>query len=289
MGVVVARSAACANAWGAVLYQCIMWSAPAANEEIVVLRMNNCTDSLDTATASACGDHIEVSYIGHGTCAACDGKRSDLRAFTLPLDTRPVIATGQIIEPPCLPPDLATGGTTGSGGAIGTGGMGGTAAGGTGGTTAKDASADGGQDSPGADDSAAEASGSAGGTCGLPTAASSGMACDGESRPVGDPSGAVVETDCFSGVPNPTASLPTQGLEQVQCVLQQAPVGPAAARPARLGYRGMVVRFQGSTRLIEVYKGAIIVHDGGNVSYQVDTGRALEQYLWCFVGVDVQD
>ena len=194
-----------------------------------------------------------------------------------------------------------TGGVVGSGGAgVGgtaaggtggsvAGGAGGTAAGGTGGAMAEDASADGARDLPGVDDSAAETGGSVGGTCGLPAAAASGMACDGEPRPAGELSGAVVETDCFSGLPNPTATLPTQGLEQVQCVLRQAPVGPAAERPARLGYRGMLVHLEGGKQVIELYQGAIIVREGANLSYQVDNGRALEQYLWCFVGVDLQD
>jgi hypothetical protein len=56
-----------------------------------------------------------------------------------------------------------------------------------------------------------------------------------------------------------------------------------------LGYRGMVVHLEGGTQVIELYQGAIIVRDGANVSYQVDNGRALEQYLWCFVGVDIQN
>ncbi len=129
VGAVVARSAACVNAWGQVPIQCVMWEGPAANEEIVVIKLANCTDSLDSATAFACSDHIEFTYVGHGTCQSCDGKRSDLRAFNLPLDGRPVIATGQIIEPPCLPPPLpdattGTGGVSGTGGTTGAGGAG---------------------------------------------------------------------------------------------------------------------------------------------------------------------
>ena len=149
--------------------------------------------------------------------------------------------------------------------------------------------ADGAQDLPIVDGSTGETSGSLGGTCGLPTAPASGMACDNEPRPTGELSGALVETDCFSGLPNPTAPLPMQGLEQVQCVLREAPVGPAAERPNRLGYRGMVVYSEEGTPVIEVYQGVIIVRDSGNVSYRVDNGRVLEQYLWCYVGVEVQD
>jgi hypothetical protein len=108
VGAVVARSAACVNAWGQVPIQCMMWKGPAANQEIVVIKLANCTDFIDSVAAFACSDHIEFTYLGHGTCQSCDGKRSDLRAFTLPLDGRPVVATGQIIEPPCLPPPLGS-------------------------------------------------------------------------------------------------------------------------------------------------------------------------------------
>jgi len=126
LGVVVARSAACVNAWGEIPFQCATWTGPATGEEIVVLKLANCTDLLDSVEAFACGDHIELSYLGHGTCQSCDGKRSDLRVFSLPLDARPVVANGQIVEPPCLPPDPATGGATGTGGTTGAGGMTGT-------------------------------------------------------------------------------------------------------------------------------------------------------------------
>jgi hypothetical protein len=74
---------------------------------------------VETLTASACSDHIDVSYVTRGTCQLCDEMRSDLRAFILPRDSRPVIAVEAHIEPPCLPsdtPDAATGtdGSTGS-------------------------------------------------------------------------------------------------------------------------------------------------------------------------------
>ena len=104
VGAVVARSTACTNAWGNILLQCAMWNGPAAGEQIVAIEFDNCSDAVDAVVAVACRDRIELSYTSRGTCRSCDGTRSHWRAFTLPLDPRPVIATGRHVEPPCLPP-----------------------------------------------------------------------------------------------------------------------------------------------------------------------------------------
>jgi hypothetical protein len=106
---VVARSTACMQAWGQVQFQCATWNAPAAGQELVVVALDDCNDSVDVTAALACPDRIEISYIDYGTCQPCDGKRSALRAFALPLDPRPVIAQGKHVIPPCLPPDLPVG------------------------------------------------------------------------------------------------------------------------------------------------------------------------------------
>jgi hypothetical protein len=147
VGAVVARNGACLDSWGAIPFQCIMWRAPTASEEIVVLEVADCTDSVEISSAIVCRDRIEIAYVDSGTCQTCDGKRSKLRAFKLPLDARPVVVTGRSIEPPCLPP---AGGTTGTGGTGGTGGatgIGGTTASsgmGSGGATASSTGVDGG-------------------------------------------------------------------------------------------------------------------------------------------------
>ena len=103
---VVARSEECRRAWGDIPTACAMWQPFADDEEIVVLKLANCTDVVETLTASACSDHIDVSYVTRGTCQLCDQMRSDLRALILPRDSRRVIAVETHIEPPCLPSDL---------------------------------------------------------------------------------------------------------------------------------------------------------------------------------------
>ena len=97
VGAVVARNGACIRAWGEVPFQCLIWPAPAATEEIVVLEVADCTDSVEITTALACCNRIEISCADTGTCQTCDGRRSKLRAFVLPLDARPVAATGRVI------------------------------------------------------------------------------------------------------------------------------------------------------------------------------------------------
>jgi hypothetical protein len=140
VGAVVARSAACVNAWGNIPLQCVTWPSLAAGEEMVVLELASCTNSIGTVAAAACGDHIEVSYVELASCQPCDGRRSIWRAFTLPLDARPVIATGQLFVSPCPDAATGTGGAGGAGGARGTGGVtmpgtGGSATGGSSGGT----------------------------------------------------------------------------------------------------------------------------------------------------------
>jgi hypothetical protein len=104
VGAVVARNADCIKAWGNIPLQCVLWPGPTAGEELVAIQLDNCTDVIDTVAAFACKDHIELSYVGRGTCQSCDGTRSAWRAFSVPLDSRPVVATGHVVEPPCLPP-----------------------------------------------------------------------------------------------------------------------------------------------------------------------------------------
>ena len=74
-----------------------------ATEEFVVLKLPDCEDSISIEAALACDDHIEIRYIIHGACTACAGSRSNMRVFSLPLDPRPVIATGRTEIPPCIP------------------------------------------------------------------------------------------------------------------------------------------------------------------------------------------
>ena len=121
VGVIVARSNACTGAWGAIPYQCMGWPAIAPGQELVVLEVRSCLDDIEIQSARACDDHIEISSAEYLSCEACNGQRSALRAFLLPLDPRPVIDTRSLIASPCPPPPL-TGGTTGSGGVSGTGG-----------------------------------------------------------------------------------------------------------------------------------------------------------------------
>ena len=116
------------------------------------------------------------------------------------------------------------------------------------------------------------------------------MSCDDWTAPTGELTSLLAEVDEFSGIPNHTALLPEDGLAVVSCVLAEAPVGPAAERPNTLGYRGVVVSTDdtASTGLwIELYQGALIIHEGDDVSYRLDEGRALEQYLWCLVYANV--
>ncbi|HJX53713.1 MAG TPA: hypothetical protein VJ801_13180 [Polyangia bacterium] len=103
VGAVVARSTACVDAWGAVPFQCVGWPSLKATEEFVVLTVPDCMGSVWIEAASACEDRIEIRYVIMGTCGACDDKRSNMRIFSLPLDPRPVIATGRIEIPPCIP------------------------------------------------------------------------------------------------------------------------------------------------------------------------------------------
>ena len=123
VGVVVARSTACTTAWNWSQQQCVGWNPPAADEELVVLDVPNCLDSIQIDSARACADHIELAYTINGSCQACDGTHSIWRAFLLPRDPRPIIATGRTVIPPCPPPPPDTGGTTGAGGATGAGGI----------------------------------------------------------------------------------------------------------------------------------------------------------------------
>ncbi len=128
VGVVVARSEACIGAWGAIPLQCMGWDVLADDEELVVLDVANCLDSIQIDSVRGCADHIELAYTINGSCQACDGTHSIWRAFLLPRDPRPIIATGRTVIPPCPPLPPATGGTTGAGGAVGSGGTtGGTA------------------------------------------------------------------------------------------------------------------------------------------------------------------
>jgi hypothetical protein len=133
VGVVVARSSACVRAWGAVPFQCTLAPEPKPDEEIVIVEVPDCLDSVAIETALACADRIEIVYMITGACQACDGKRSTWRAFTLPRDSRPVIATSHFVMPPCPPPPPPgdTGGTTGTGGAGGAAGTRGTGGAGT--------------------------------------------------------------------------------------------------------------------------------------------------------------
>jgi hypothetical protein len=72
-------------------------------EEMVFVEMADCLDRLVMDRVEACPDRIVVQYTANATCGVCDGSRSKLRAFSLPLDSRPVVATGKRIVPPCLP------------------------------------------------------------------------------------------------------------------------------------------------------------------------------------------
>ena len=103
VGAVVARSAACVDAWSAIPFQCVGWPSLKATEEFVVLTVPDCMGSVWIEAASACEDHIEIRYVIMGTCGPCDGTRSTMRAFSLPLDPRPIVATGRFEFPPCLP------------------------------------------------------------------------------------------------------------------------------------------------------------------------------------------
>jgi hypothetical protein len=103
VGAVVARSAACVYAWGGVPFQCTVWPRLEANSEFVVLTVPDCMGNVLIEAALACEDHIEIRYVVMGTCGPCDDKRSNMRIFSLPLDPRPVIATGRIEIPPCIP------------------------------------------------------------------------------------------------------------------------------------------------------------------------------------------
>jgi len=128
-GAIVARSDACTRAWGDIIFQCVLWPAIPPGQEMLVLEASNCLDTIEIQSARACDDHIEVSYAEYVACEACGGQQSALRAFLLPLDPRPVIATRRLIPTPCPPPP-SSGGSTGSGGngAGGTTGSGGSPA-----------------------------------------------------------------------------------------------------------------------------------------------------------------
>jgi len=128
-GAIVARGDACAHSWGDILFQCVVWPAIPPGQEMLVLEASNCLDTIEIQSARACDDHIEVSYAEYLACEACGGQQSPLRAFLLPLDPRPVIATRRSIPTSCPPPP-SSGGTTGSGGtgAGGTTGSGGSPA-----------------------------------------------------------------------------------------------------------------------------------------------------------------
>ena len=104
-GAVVSRSAACAASWGAVPFQCEIWPTLPTDQELVVLSVPTCSDRIVIEAVSLCPDRIEVDYVNQGTCEPCDTTRSRLRDFTLPLDSRPVIATGTYApRPACALP-----------------------------------------------------------------------------------------------------------------------------------------------------------------------------------------
>jgi hypothetical protein len=104
IGAGVARSADCIASWGAIPFQCSNWPVLPAGQEFVVLTVSDCSFTIFIESAVACADHIEISYIEEGHCTSCDSMHSTMRAFSLPLDSRPVIASGRSIMPPCIPP-----------------------------------------------------------------------------------------------------------------------------------------------------------------------------------------
>ena len=104
VGAVVARSEECIGSWGAIPFQCSYWPIPPAGQEFVVLTVSDCSFGIYIESVLACADHIEIDYIESGTCSACDGMHSTMRMFSLPLDVRPVIASGRIEMPPCILP-----------------------------------------------------------------------------------------------------------------------------------------------------------------------------------------
>jgi hypothetical protein len=102
VGVVVARSTACVDAWEGVPFQCTVWPRLEANLEFVVLTVPNCMGTVFIEAALACEDRIEIHYVVMGTCGPCNDKRSNMRAFSLPLDPRPIVATGRFEFPSCF-------------------------------------------------------------------------------------------------------------------------------------------------------------------------------------------
>ena len=107
VGAVVARSSECLSSWGLIPVQCIMWPSLDDAQELVVLKVEDCSENILVTSLLACADHIQIEYYDMGTCSSCDGKRSNLRVLVLPRDPRPVIAVSSgIIFPPCLPPGM---------------------------------------------------------------------------------------------------------------------------------------------------------------------------------------
>jgi hypothetical protein len=100
---VVARSDSCMDSWGAVPFQCVGWPALPPGQEFLVLTAHDCSFTISIQSAVACADHIEVSFFEEGHCATCDGQHSAMHVWSLPLDDRPVIANGKVLDPLCIP------------------------------------------------------------------------------------------------------------------------------------------------------------------------------------------
>jgi len=100
---VVARSDSCKDSWGAVPFQCVGWPALPPGQELLVLTAHDCSFTISLQSAVACPDQIEVNFFEEGHCATCDGQHSAMHVWTLPLDDRPVIANGKVLDPLCVP------------------------------------------------------------------------------------------------------------------------------------------------------------------------------------------
>jgi hypothetical protein len=82
-----------------------MWPRLEDTQELVVLRVEDCSFNVNIESLLACPDSIQIEYVEQGTCSTCNSTRSSFRVLVLPRDPRPVVAVSRgTIIPPCLPP-----------------------------------------------------------------------------------------------------------------------------------------------------------------------------------------
>jgi hypothetical protein len=90
---------------------------------------------------------------------------------------------------------------------------------------------------------------------------------------------AEVEIDITSGLPSPKWTLSDSEVEVLEQTLGGLPSSDSTSFFDGLGYRGFVITFTSSERLIRVQNGHVLVEEAGAQKTYVDTDNQLEKWL----------